>query len=192
MFPSQQPPHRIFLILRHELAVAKTQTESDLFQGELTIITSKDARDVSIEDAPNYVLGYTIGNDLTARMFQDPKRAGGQFTRCKAFDGFAPLGPIMTSAETFGNTKDARILLKVNGRVFQDSPCDLIHGPAELISFLSQGNPYQMHARATPVQANLSDRRNDASGRIRYNDRLASGCWVVSVSKIPAAKRRRC
>jgi len=74
-----------------------------MWQGELTLITS--------EDAPNYILGHTIGNGLTARMFQDPKRAGGQLTHYKAFNGFARLGPI-TSAEAFGNTKDARILLR--------------------------------------------------------------------------------
>lgn len=108
-------------------------------QGELTIVLSKDTRDVSVEEAADYILGYTVGNDLTARMFQDPKRAGGQFTRCKAFDGFAPLGPVLTSAAAFGNLDDKRILTKVNGKVFQDSAVDLIHGPSTLISFLSQG-----------------------------------------------------
>jgi 2-keto-4-pentenoate hydratase/2-oxohepta-3-ene-1,7-dioic acid hydratase in catechol pathway len=109
------------------------------FKGELTIVTSKDARDVSVKDAPDYILGYTVGNDLTARMFQDPKRCGGQFTRCKAFDGFAPLGPVLTSTKAFGEVQNARITVKVNGKVFQDSPCDLIHTPPHLISFLSQG-----------------------------------------------------
>lgn len=107
------------------------------------MVTSKDARNVTVEEASDYILGYTVGNDLTARMFQDPKRCGGQFTRCKAFDGFAPLGPVLVSAKAFGNAQDARILVKVNGKVFQDSPCDLIHSPASLISFLSQGKLYE-------------------------------------------------
>lgn len=102
-------------------------------------MTSKDARDVSLENASNYILGYTIGNDLTARTYQDPKRAGGQFTRCKAFDGFAPLGPVLVNATTFGDRTSKRILTKVNGKVFQDSAIDLINGPEKLISFLSQG-----------------------------------------------------
>ena len=73
-------------------------------------------------------------------MFQDPKRSGGQFTRCKAFDGFAPIGPVLISAKAFSGVQNARILVKVNGKVFQDSPCDLIHSPESLVSFLSQGN----------------------------------------------------
>ncbi|KAF2804538.1 uncharacterized protein BDZ99DRAFT_397450 [Mytilinidion resinicola] len=109
------------------------------FEGELTIITSKDARDVSLEDAPNYILGYTIGNDLTARFYQDPKRAGGQFTRAKAFDKFAPLGPVLISAQEFGSFEGKRITTKVNGKVFQESTLDLIHDSAKLISFLSEG-----------------------------------------------------
>ncbi|KAH6984444.1 hypothetical protein BKA56DRAFT_630870 [Ilyonectria sp. MPI-CAGE-AT-0026] len=123
-----------------DILIPKAAAHSFLdFEGELTIVLSKDTRDVSVEEAADYILGYTVGNDLTARMFQDPKRAGGQFTRCKAFDGFAPLGPVLTSAAAFGSLDDKRILTKVNGKVFQDSAIDLIHGPSTLISFLSQG-----------------------------------------------------
>lgn len=100
---------------------------------------SRDARDVKVEEASDYILGYTVGNDLTARFYQDPKRAGGQFTRAKAYDGFAPLGPILTNAKTFGAVGDKRIITKVNGTVLQNSLCDLIHGPETLVSFLSQG-----------------------------------------------------
>ncbi|CAG9953037.1 unnamed protein product [Clonostachys rosea f. rosea IK726] len=109
------------------------------FEGELVIVTSKDALNVSVEDAPGYILGYTVGNDLTARGYQDPKRGGHQFTRCKAFDGFAPLGPVLANAQSFGDTAGKRIVTKVNGKVFQDSYCDLIHDAATLVSFLSQG-----------------------------------------------------
>ena len=100
---------------------------------------SRNARDVKVDEASNYILGYTIGNDLTARSYQDPKRGGGQFTRCKAYDGFAPLGPILTNAKTFGSVEDKRIITKVNGTVLQNSLCDLIHSPETLVSFLSQG-----------------------------------------------------
>lgn len=84
-------------------------------------------------------MGYTIGNDLTARAYQDPKRAGGQFTRCKAFDMFAPIGPFLMAASAFGSHEDKKVVTKVNGKTFQDSPLDLIHGPAKLVSFLSEG-----------------------------------------------------
>jgi len=104
------------------------------YEGEFTIVTSKDAKDVSVEDAPDYILGYTIGNDLTARLFQI-----GQYTYAKSFDHFAPIGPAILNSANFGAVKEKRVKTKVNGDVKQDSPVDLIWGPAELVSFLSQG-----------------------------------------------------
>ncbi|ETS84379.1 hypothetical protein PFICI_02404 [Pestalotiopsis fici W106-1] len=122
------------------IAVPKVAATNFLdFEGELVIVTSKDALNVSIEDAPAYILGYTVGNDLTARGFQDPKRGGQQFTRCKAFDGFAPLGPVLANAQSFGDAASKRIVTKINGKIFQNSDCNLIHDAATLVSFLSQG-----------------------------------------------------
>ncbi|KAI0170693.1 2-hydroxyhepta-2,4-diene-1,7-dioate isomerase [Pestalotiopsis sp. NC0098] len=122
------------------VAIPKVATTNFLdFEGELVVVTSKDALDVSIDDAPGYILGYTVGNDLTARGYQDPKRGGQQFTRCKAFDGFAPLGPVLANAQSFGDVASKRIVTRVNGKIFQDSDCDLIHDAAAIVSFLSQG-----------------------------------------------------
>ncbi|KAH6690748.1 2-hydroxyhepta-2,4-diene-1,7-dioate isomerase [Leptodontidium sp. MPI-SDFR-AT-0119] len=104
------------------------------FEGEFTIVTSKAAKDVSVEDAPNYILGYTIGNDLTARLFQI-----GQYTYAKSFDKFAPIGPAIVNAQGFGAVAERKLKTTINGRVVQESPVDLIWGPAELVSFLSQG-----------------------------------------------------
>lgn len=109
------------------------------FEGELTIITSKPGKDISISDAPSFILGYTIGNDLTARLFQDPKVSGGQFSFSKAFDNFAPMGPMIVNATTFGPVAEKKIITTVNGRIVQESAVDLIWSPAELVSFLSQG-----------------------------------------------------
>jgi 2-keto-4-pentenoate hydratase/2-oxohepta-3-ene-1,7-dioic acid hydratase in catechol pathway len=109
------------------------------FEGELTIVTSKDAKDISVEDAPSYILGYTVGNDLTARLFQAPTAGGGQYSYAKAFDKFAPMGPALINATAFVDIAKKRIKTSINGRVVQDSPLELIWGPAELVSFLSQG-----------------------------------------------------
>lgn len=109
------------------------------FEGEFTVITSKAAKNVSVEDAPSCILGYTIGNDLTARHFQGPALGGGQFSYAKSFDKFAPLGPAIISPAVFGDVAKNTIKTTINGRVVQDSPLDLIWGPAELVSFLSQG-----------------------------------------------------
>lgn len=99
---------------------------------------SKNARDVSVEDAANYILGYTVGNDLTARLFQDPKRSGGQFTFAKAFDNFAPLGPVLVSCAVF-EAQAKNLTTRVNGKVVQDSPMDFVFSVNQIVSFLSQG-----------------------------------------------------
>lgn len=120
--------------------IPKLAQESFLdFEGEFTIVTSKTAKDISVEEAPSYILGYTIGNDLTARHFQGPALSGGQFTYAKSFDKFAPLGPALISPAAFGEVSKNTIKTSINGKVVQDSPLDLIWGPAELVSFLSQG-----------------------------------------------------
>ena len=106
-------------------------------------MTSKDAKDISISNAEDHILGYMIGNDLTARLFQDPTRAGGQFTRAKAFDNFAPTGPFLANKNLFGGLGGKRVKTTVNGKVMQDSALDLIHGPAKLVSFLSIGKSFR-------------------------------------------------
>ncbi|GME49970.1 2-hydroxyhepta-2,4-diene-1,7-dioate isomerase [Neofusicoccum parvum] len=117
---------------------AKAATANFLdYEGELVIVTSKAAKNVSEAEAKDYILGYTIGNDLTLRLFQDPKRGGGQFTYAKAFDKFAPIGPTLLSAKVFGEKK-RNIVTRVNGKVYQNSPLDFIHSPEKLVSYLSQ------------------------------------------------------
>jgi 2-keto-4-pentenoate hydratase/2-oxohepta-3-ene-1,7-dioic acid hydratase in catechol pathway len=96
-----------------------------------------------VEEASQYILGYTIGNDLTARLFQDPKKSGGQYSFAKSFDSFAPLGPVIVNSEHFGSWGEKTLKTTVNGRIVQESPLDLIWGPAELVSFLSQGTVIQ-------------------------------------------------
>jgi 2-keto-4-pentenoate hydratase/2-oxohepta-3-ene-1,7-dioic acid hydratase in catechol pathway len=94
------------------------------------------------DEASASILGYTIGNDLTARMFQDPKRSGGQFTYAKAFDNFAPLGPRLVHPSKFTPTSPTNITTRINGEQRQHSPLDFIFPLDELISDLSQGeNP---------------------------------------------------
>lgn len=66
------------------------------YEGELCFVISKDAKNVSEEDAVNYIGGYLAGNDVSSRKLQrDPKLAGTvpQWNFSKGFDGYAPLGP---------------------------------------------------------------------------------------------------
>lgn len=68
------------------------------YEGELTIVIGKDAKNVSAADATSYILGYTVGNDVSARNFQLPASvSGNQFGYAKSFDSFAPIGPCIAS-----------------------------------------------------------------------------------------------
>ncbi|KAH8589011.1 fumarylacetoacetate hydrolase family protein [Bisporella sp. PMI_857] len=112
------------------------------YEGELVFVTSKTCKDVSVSDAHLYILGYTCGNDLSCRLHQLPDQAGGQFFFAKAFDKFAPLGPVLVSPEAFGDVYDnKKIIVRVNGKVRQEAEFkgDLIFSPAQILSRMSQG-----------------------------------------------------
>ncbi|SPJ80017.1 related to bifunctional 4-hydroxyphenylacetate degradation enzyme [Fusarium torulosum] len=111
------------------------------YEGELVFVTSKECRDVSPKDAKNYILGYTIGNDLSCRFFQLPENSGGQFFFAKAFDKFAPIGPTLISPEVFADNTSAYVLTRVNGEIRQkaDLQKDMIFSPDMVLSHMSQG-----------------------------------------------------
>jgi 2-keto-4-pentenoate hydratase/2-oxohepta-3-ene-1,7-dioic acid hydratase in catechol pathway len=111
------------------------------YQGELVFVTSREAKNVSVADAKSYILGYTIGNDLSCRMYQLPKYSAGQFFFAKAFDKFAPIGPALISPEAFGDGSKYTIVTKVNGDVRQtaDFTKDMIFDPSKILSHMSQG-----------------------------------------------------
>lgn len=109
-----------------------------LAQGELTLVLRTPIKNITPASAPSHILGYTIGNDLTARTFQ--RSCGGQYTYAKGFDRFAPLGPRLVHPSVFSPTAlGARITTRVNGRTVQDSEFDFIFEMNGLLSFLSQG-----------------------------------------------------
>ncbi|MGI9648431.1 MAG: fumarylacetoacetate hydrolase family protein, partial [Acidimicrobiia bacterium] len=86
-----------------------------------------------VEDASSYVLGYTVGQDVTAR---DLQRRDGHFTRGKGFDTFCPLGPAIETE--FDPLEGQRLTCRVNGETRQDGLLsDMVFGPAELIAFIS-------------------------------------------------------
>lgn len=109
------------------------------FEGELVVVIGKEALNVSKEEALNYVLGYTIGNDVSARMWQFDK-GGGQWCRAKSFDSFAPMGPVMVTPDEFGSPGNVSIQTRLNGDIVQEGNTrDMIFDVPALISFLSQG-----------------------------------------------------
>jgi len=102
------------------------------YEGELAVVIKKPVWRVSIEDALDYVLGYTCFNDITARDLQG---RDGQWTRAKGFDTFAAVGPCIETELDAGN---ATLETYLNGKLKQEgNTSDLIYTIPELINFIS-------------------------------------------------------
>jgi 2-keto-4-pentenoate hydratase/2-oxohepta-3-ene-1,7-dioic acid hydratase in catechol pathway len=107
--------------------------------------------EVSIENAPAYIAGYTIVNDVTAR---DVQRAESQWFRAKSYDGFCPIGPSLVTADEIDDPQNLRLSTRVNGDLRQFSNTeDMIFPVAELVSFVSHAMtlvPGDIIATGTP------------------------------------------
>jgi len=110
------------------------------YEVELAVVIGKPCKDVSKEDALNYVLGYTCANDISARKWQGQKLGGGQWCFSKSFDTFSPLGPVLVSPTEIPDPNSLDLSLELNGQTMQKSNTrDMIFDVKTLISFLSQG-----------------------------------------------------
>jgi len=120
------------------IAIPKRSSMID-YEGELAVVIGKDAKNVSKADALQYVFGYTIANDVSARDWQREKSlGGGQFARGKSFDGFCPLGPDLVTADEVPNPNALAIKTTLNGQVMQNSTtADMIFDVPTLIESLS-------------------------------------------------------
>lgn len=102
-------------------------------EAELAVVIGKEAKNVSPENAEDYILGYTCGNDVSDRTLQ---KKDGQWTRAKSFPTFKPLGPYIV---TDLNPSNLQIQARVNGVVKQNSNTShLIKDVPYLVSFVSQ------------------------------------------------------
>ena len=103
------------------------------YEGELAVIIGKTCKNVKSSEANEYIFGYSIMNDVTARDFT---YADGQWTRGKSCDTFAPLGPVI---ETEMNPLDQNIKLTINNETKQESnTCNMIFPPNKLIEYISK------------------------------------------------------
>jgi 2-keto-4-pentenoate hydratase/2-oxohepta-3-ene-1,7-dioic acid hydratase in catechol pathway len=107
------------------------------YEVELAVIIKKDAKNVAKDDAFNYVFGYTIMNDVSARNLQTRHK---QWYFGKSLDGFTPIGPCIVSKDEFADPPVLKICSKVNGEIRQNSTTDLmITSIEDVIHELSQG-----------------------------------------------------
>lgn len=103
------------------------------YEAELAVVIKKQAKNIPVEAAKNYILGYTCLNDVTAR---DLQKKDGQWTRAKSFDSFCPVGPHI---ETDLDPGAIKIQSYLNGKLKQDSNTfNFIFSVDFLISFISK------------------------------------------------------
>ena len=106
------------------------------YEGELGVVIGRRAKDVSADEALDYVFGYTVVNDITARniQFAEP-----QWSRCKSFDGFSPVGPVVVTADEIPDPQALHLTTDVDGLRVQDSTTGyMIRTVAQLIAAMSQ------------------------------------------------------
>ncbi|WMJ81626.1 fumarylacetoacetate hydrolase family protein [Clostridium sp. MB40-C1] len=142
-FKSQDPA--IYFSKRVNEAVAPgdyIDSHSDIvkdldYEAELAVIIGKKARNVKAKDVADYVFGYTIVNDVSARTIQSKHK---QWYFGKSLDGFTPMGPILVTADEFAFPPKLKLQCKVNGELRQNTTTDrMIHTISEAIEELSQG-----------------------------------------------------
>ncbi len=125
-----KPPSSI--INPDEFIVLPPQSQQVEHEAELVVVIGKRGRNITPEEARDYILGYTIGNDITAR---DLQKTDGQWTRAKGFDTFCSFGPWI---DTDFDISDALITCKVSGQPRQmASTRDMVFSVATLVAFVS-------------------------------------------------------
>ena len=119
------------------------------YEAELVVVIGRHARHVTPEQAPDYILGYTVGNDVTAR---DVQKGDGQWTRGKCMDGFAPAGPVLTDEV---DPTDLKLETRLNGKTVQSSRTSLFMTKIpELMEFITAGitlEPGDVVSTGTPA-----------------------------------------
>lgn len=121
------------------------------YEVELAVIIGRRGRNIRPEDAMDYVFGYTVLNDITARDLQTRHK---QFFKGKSLDGCCPIGPRITTSDDIADPHDLRITCTVNGELRQDSSTvEMIYRIPTIITELSRGMtllPGDIIATGTP------------------------------------------
>lgn len=142
-----QPPERPVLFIKNtaalqhpgdpiELPVKLASTKVD-YECELAVVIGRRCKNVSRAEALDYVLGYTCGNDVSARDWQRDL-GGGQWCQAKSFDTFCPLGPELVTRDEIPNPNALQIRTILNGEIMQDwNTNDMVFDVPALIEFLS-------------------------------------------------------
>ena len=124
--PSSLLPHNGKI----EIAFPEHQTD---YETELGVVIGRAAKNVPVEQALNFIFGYTVGLDISDRDLQKSEK---QFCRCKSFDSYTPVGPFVYTGVDVG---DLPLELRQNGAVRQQArTSQMIYPVAEIVSFASR------------------------------------------------------
>jgi len=108
------------------------------YEAELVVVMGRGGRYISEADAPRHIAGYCVGHDVSARDWQ-LRKPGGQWLLGKSFDGFAPFGPDLVTADEVGDPGKLRIQFRLNGETLQNSTTEqLIFSVPQLVAYVSQ------------------------------------------------------
>jgi 2-keto-4-pentenoate hydratase/2-oxohepta-3-ene-1,7-dioic acid hydratase in catechol pathway len=119
-----------------DLPLPRGSVKTD-WEVELAVVIGRRARYVAREDALSYVAGYALHNDYSER--QDQLERGGQWSKGKSQDGYAPLGPFLATPDELGDTHALPMWLTVNGQSRQKSSTrEMIFDVSLLVSYLSR------------------------------------------------------
>ena len=107
------------------------------YESELIVVIGRRAQYISEDEVFDYIAGYTVGHDVSERAFQ--RERGGQFTKGKSADTFAPVGPYLVTRDIIDDVQNLSIWSEVNGEMRQQgNTADMVFGVKEIVSHLSQ------------------------------------------------------
>ena len=123
------------------------------YESELVIVIGRRAQYISEEEAFDYIAGFTVGHDVSERAFQ--RERGGQFTKGKSADTFAPVGPYLVTRDNIEDVQSLSIWSEVNGEMRQQgNTTNMVFGVKEIVSHLSHFmtlNPGDIIFTGTPA-----------------------------------------
>jgi 2-keto-4-pentenoate hydratase/2-oxohepta-3-ene-1,7-dioic acid hydratase in catechol pathway len=125
-------------LIGHEESIVLPPVSNEVdYEGELVLVVGRRGRWLEAASAAEYLAGYTVGHDVSARDWQ--KKDGKQWLAGKTFDTFAPTGPWLVTADEVPDPHALGIRTRLNGRTMQDSnTAQMIFRAGDLLAYISQ------------------------------------------------------